>query len=99
MIGLLIVLIIISLWSDWAGFFLVGFFACQVFCGCLCRSSSNSPQCTLSPSLLTFFFFVISVKLIGGRITIVYHPLLCFLPLHYNLAVLVAAMLLLSFFV
>ena len=42
-----------------------------------------------------FFFY----ELLGGRITIVDHPLLCFLPLHYNIAVLVAAMLLLSFFV
>ena len=42
---------------------------------------------------------LISVKLIGGRITIVDYPLLCFLPLHYNIAVLVAVMLLLSFFV
>ena len=71
---------------------MVGFFTCQVFCGCLCRSSSNSPQCT-SPSQLPFF----SVELLGGGITIVDHPLLCFLPLHYNIAVMVAAMLLLSF--
>ena len=41
--------------------------------------------------------FFISVELLGGGITIVDHPLLCFLPLHYNIAVLVAAMLLLSF--
>ena len=33
------------------------------------------------------------VELLGGRITIVDHPLLCFLLLHYNIAVLVAAML------
>ena len=46
-------------------------------------------------SFLYFFF----VELLGGRITIVDHPLLCFLTLHYNIAVLVAAMLLLSFFV
>ena len=39
-------------------------------------------------------FFYISVELLGGGITIIDHPLLCFLPLHYNIAVLVAAMLL-----
>ena len=38
-----------------------------------------------------------SVELLGGGITIVDHPQLCFLLLHYNIAVLVAAMLLLSF--
>ena len=36
-------------------------------------------------------------ELLGGELTTVDHPLLCFLPLHYNIAVLVAAMLLLSF--
>ena len=60
-------------------------------------SSSNSPQYTLSPSQP--YFFIISVELLVGGITIVDHPLLCFLPLHYNIAVLVAAMLLLSLFV
>ena len=43
------------------------------------------------------FFFIISVELLGGGITIVDHPFICFLPLHYNMAMLVAAMLLLSF--
>ena len=77
---------------------MVGFFACQVFCGCLCRSNSISPQCSLlvhlNPPPPPRFF---SVKLLGGGITIADHPLLCFLPLHYNIAVLVAAMLLLPF--
>ena len=45
------------------------------------------------------FFLFFFVKLLGGRITIVDHPLLCFLPSHYNTAMLVAVMLLLSFFV
>ena len=75
---------------------MVGFFACQIFCGSLCRNSSNSPQCT-SPSKLPFHFYFISVELLGGGITTVDHPLLCYLPLLYNIAVLVAAMLLLSF--
>ena len=45
-----------------------------------------------------YFFLIISVELLGDRIlTIVGHPLLSFLPLHYNLAVLVAVTLLLSF--
>ena len=43
------------------------------------------------------FFFFISAELVEGGITIVDHPLLCFLLLHYKIAVLVAAMLLLSF--
>ena len=45
------------------------------------------------------FFFFISVELLGGGVTIVDHPLLYFLPLHCNMAMLVAVMLLLSFFV
>ena len=93
MIGLFIVL---SIFKPMPGFLLVGFFACLVFCGCLCRGSSNSPQCT-SPSQLPLYFFPFSVELLGGGITIVDHPLFCFLPLHYNIAVLVGAMLLLSF--
>ena len=42
---------------------------------------------------------IVSVELLGGGITMVDHPLLSFIPLHYNIAVLVGAMLLLSFFV
>ena len=44
-----------------------------------------------------FLFFFFFVELLGGGITIVDHSLLCFLPLTYDIAVLVAAMLLLSF--
>ena len=47
--------------------------------------------------LSVLFFFVISVELLGGGITLIDHPLLCFQSLHYNIAVLAAAMLLLSF--
>ena len=72
---------------------MVGFFACQVFCGCLCRSSSIVLSVLVHFNSLIYFFFV---ELLGGGITIVDHPLLCFLPLQYNIAVLVAAMLLLS---
>ena len=50
-------------------------------------------------SISTPPLFFISAELLGGGITIVDHPLLCFLPLHYNIAVLVAAMLLLFFIV
>ena len=96
MIGLFIVL---SIFKPMPGFLLVGFFACQVFCGCLCRGSSNSSQCTGPSQLpLSLYFFSFSVELLGGGMTIVDHPLLCFLPLHYiNIAVLAGAMLLLSF--
>ena len=51
----------------------------------------------LSLYLYSPFFVLISVELRGSGITIVDHPLLSFLSLLFNIAVLIAAMLLLSF--